>query len=130
LTGQNELTLSRHNRHFRGQQFTSKLGPGQPRTDPDLLLLLRSAVTVLCRAQIFMQALGANGNLGIAVLLDYIYSNLAADRGNFTFEIPHTGLFRVMPDEPQNGVVRKKDILLFETVSFSLFLQQILLSDV
>src|SRR3972149_280170 len=77
-----------------------------------------------------MQTLRTDLDPGAFILLDYLHSDFAAERGQLSIQISHPRLFGVMADQPENGVIGKQDVLRSKTIGLALFVHQILLGDV
>ena len=67
--------------------------------------------------------------MGIAVVLDHLDRDLAADRRDLALEVAHAGLARVVADDAEQRLVGELDILLFEPVGLALLADQVLLRD-
>src|ERR1041385_3801728 len=87
------------------------------------------AVAELGWTQVLGKAFRIDLDLRVAVALDDLNRDLAADRGDLAVKGPHARLFRVVADNAQHRAVGEGDILRVEAVRLTLLVDQVLLGD-
>src|SRR5207245_314280 len=110
-TRDSQLAAARDDRHLDIEQLAAELSPRQAGRDTDLRFCFGHSVAKFCGAQILGQARGRDFYVSIAVGLDHLDRDFAADRSDLALEVANARFTRVMADDSEQGLVRELDVL-------------------
>ncbi len=103
-----------------------RLGPGQARGHPHLVLFLFQLGLIFGNAQIFMKGL-VGDDVALLLSLGDLSRHLSHDGGDFAFKVSHAGLSRVLGNDALQRPIRDVNMLIADAVFLKLSWDQVVM---
>ncbi len=124
LTGQKNLSFSRHDIHFNLKRIASHTGPCQTADNSHLIHFVCHLVNIQLISKILVYITLRN-MYGSLLLLKDLFGCLSADIRKLSFELPHACLFCIAPCNLPDRLFTHMKLFLFQSVPFHLLRDQV-----